>query len=71
MANRSRGRSRSESDGDAGDSLKPLVVLVLLGVFFVAFNVLEALLPSLVSRFAPAQGRGAAAAAPGAAGKTA
>ena len=33
---------------------------VLLGVFFVAFNVLEAMLPSLVSRFAPAQGRGAA-----------
>ena len=29
-------------------------------VFFVAFNVLEALLPSLVSRVAPAQGRGAA-----------
>ena len=28
--------------------------------FFVAFNVLEALLPSLVSRLAPAQGRGAA-----------
>ena len=28
--------------------------------FFVAFNVLEALLPSLVSRVAPAQGRGAA-----------
>jgi predicted MFS family arabinose efflux permease len=28
--------------------------------FFVAFNVLEALLPSLVSRFAPAQGRGVA-----------
>lgn len=29
-------------------------------VFFVAFNVLEALLPSLVSRIAPAQGRGVA-----------
>ena len=28
--------------------------------FFVAFNVLEALLPSLVSRLAPAQGRGVA-----------
>ena len=28
--------------------------------FFVAFNVLEALLPSLVSRYAPAQGRGIA-----------
>jgi MFS family permease len=32
---------------------------LMLG-FFVAFNVLEALLPSLVSRIAPAQGRGAA-----------
>jgi MFS family permease len=32
---------------------------LMLG-FFVAFNVLEALLPSLVSRFAPARGRGAA-----------
>jgi MFS family permease len=29
-------------------------------IFFVAFNVLEALLPSLVSRLAPAQGRGVA-----------
>jgi MFS family permease len=29
-------------------------------VFFVAFNILEALLPSLVSRLAPARGRGAA-----------
>jgi MFS family permease len=28
--------------------------------FFVAFNVLEAMLPSLVSRIAPAQGRGVA-----------
>ena len=33
---------------------------VLMLVFFVAFNVLEALLPSLVSRIAPAQGRGVA-----------
>jgi predicted MFS family arabinose efflux permease len=32
----------------------------LLLVFFVAFNVLEAILPSLVSRLAPAQGRGMA-----------
>jgi MFS family permease len=32
---------------------------LLLG-FFVAFNVLEAMLPSLVSRIAPAQGRGVA-----------
>jgi MFS family permease len=32
----------------------------LMLVFFVAFNVLEALLPSLVSRLAPAQGRGVA-----------
>jgi MFS family permease len=35
------------------------LALLLLG-FFVAFNVLEALLPSLVSRLAPAQGRGVA-----------
>jgi MFS family permease len=32
---------------------------LMLG-FFVAFNVLEAMLPSLVSRIAPAQGRGTA-----------
>jgi MFS family permease len=36
------------------------VLGALMLVFFVAFNVLEALLPSLVSRIAPAQGRGAA-----------
>jgi MFS family permease len=36
------------------------VLAVLLLAFFVAFNVLEALLPSLVSRAAPVQGRGAA-----------
>ena len=35
------------------------LAVVMLG-FFVAFNVLEAMLPSLVSRIAPAQGRGAA-----------
>jgi predicted MFS family arabinose efflux permease len=35
------------------------LALLLLG-FFVAFNVLEALLPSLVSRLAPAEGRGVA-----------
>jgi predicted MFS family arabinose efflux permease len=35
-----------------------LAVLMLL--FFAAFNVLEALLPSLVSRLAPARGRGVA-----------
>jgi MFS family permease len=33
---------------------------LLLFAFFAAFNVLEALLPSLVSRIAPAQARGAA-----------
>lgn len=33
---------------------------VLLLAFFCAFNVLEALIPSLVSRLAPAQGRGTA-----------
>jgi MFS family permease len=36
------------------------VLAALMLGFFVAFNVLEALLPSLVSRLAPAQGRGAA-----------
>ncbi len=36
------------------------VLAALMLGFFVAFNVLEALLPSLVSRFAPAEGRGAA-----------
>jgi MFS family permease len=37
-----------------------VVLAALMLAFFVAFNVLEALLPSLVSRLAPAQGRGAA-----------
>jgi MFS family permease len=41
-----------------GGSLAGIAVLLL--AFFVAFNVLEALLPSLVSRVAPAQGRGIA-----------
>lgn len=41
---------------DAG--IGALAVLML--AFFVAFNVLEALLPSLVSRLAPAEGRGVA-----------
>ncbi|MBL8386126.1 MAG: MFS transporter [Burkholderiales bacterium] len=35
-------------------------IAVLLFGFFVAFNILEAILPSLVSRLAPAAGRGAA-----------
>jgi MFS family permease len=35
-------------------------IATALLVFFVAFNVLEALLPSLVSRIAPAEGRGIA-----------
>ena len=38
--------------------LRELSVLML--AFFAAFNVLEAMLPALVSRVAPAQGRGAA-----------
>jgi len=38
--------------------LIPLVVLLLL--FFAAFNVLEAMLPSLVSRIAPERARGSA-----------
>jgi MFS family permease len=37
----------------------PMLAALMLG-FFVAFNVLEALLPSLVSRIAPAEGRGVA-----------
>jgi MFS family permease len=41
-----------------GGSIAVLAVLML--GFFVAFNVLEALLPSLVSRIAPERGRGAA-----------
>jgi MFS family permease len=36
------------------------VIAALMLAFFVAFNVLEALLPSLVSRLAPAEGRGVA-----------
>jgi MFS family permease len=36
------------------------VLALLMLAFFVAFNVLEALLPSLVSRLAPPHGRGAA-----------
>jgi predicted MFS family arabinose efflux permease len=35
-------------------------VTLLLTVFFVSFNILEASLPSLVSRIAPASARGAA-----------
>jgi predicted MFS family arabinose efflux permease len=37
----------------------PLLAVLMLG-FFVAFNVLEAMLPSLVSRIAPTHGRGVA-----------
>jgi len=37
----------------------PVLAALMLG-FFIAFNVLEALLPSLVSRIAPAEGRGVA-----------
>jgi predicted MFS family arabinose efflux permease len=36
------------------------VMAALLFAFFVAFNVLEAILPSLVSRLAPASARGTA-----------
>lgn len=49
--------------GTAGTALAlhSLVALaVALTVFFAALNLLEALLPSLVSKFAPADGRGAA-----------
>ena len=44
--------------GTVRGSIAALAVLLL--AFFAAFNVLEALLPSLVSRVAPAEGRGAA-----------
>jgi MFS family permease len=44
--------------GAIDGGLAGLAVLML--AFFVAFNVLEALLPSLVSRLAPAEGRGVA-----------
>jgi MFS family permease len=44
--------------GAAGQGIVALAVLLL--VFFAAFNVLEALLPSLVTRIAPAHARGAA-----------
>ena len=37
-----------------------IAIALLMLAFFVAFNVLEALLPSLVSRLAPAGGRGVA-----------
>jgi MFS family permease len=40
------------------DSLAAVVILLLL--FFVAFNVLEALLPSLIAKFAPADKKGTA-----------
>jgi MFS family permease len=40
-------------------STVPALAALMLG-FFVAFNVLEAMLPSLVSRIAPAHGRGVA-----------
>jgi len=42
----------------AGARLVPLALLLL--AFFAAFNVLEALIPSLVSRIAPSHGRGTA-----------
>ena len=44
--------------GAASTSIATLAGLML--VFFVAFNVLEAMLPSLVSKIAPAKGRGVA-----------
>jgi MFS family permease len=44
--------------GFAGTRLVPLALLLV--AFFVAFNVLEALFPSLVSRIAPAHARGTA-----------
>lgn len=46
------------ASGASGPGIPALAALLL--AFFVAFNVLEALLPSLVSRIAPAVARGAA-----------
>lgn len=39
---------------------KPLLIVILLLAFFIAFNILEACQPSLVSRIAPAAARGSA-----------
>lgn len=44
----------------AGFLATPPVILFALWLFFTAFNILEASLPSLVSRFAPAESRGTA-----------
>jgi MFS family permease len=44
----------------ASGGAKAWVLVLTLLVFFIAFNVLEAAQPSLVSRLAPASGRGAA-----------
>jgi predicted MFS family arabinose efflux permease len=38
----------------------PWAVIIALVVYFTAFNILESSLPSLISRFAPAEGKGAA-----------
>jgi len=43
----------------AAAPLQLAALSVLMLMFFLAFNVLEAMLPALVSRLAPAQGRGA------------
>ena len=43
-----------------GEERSVMAIGALLLLFFIAFNVLEALLPSLVSRVAPAEGRGVA-----------
>jgi MFS family permease len=48
----------SEASLGAAGSIGAIAAVML--AFFVAFNVLEALLPSLVSRLAPAHGRGVA-----------
>lgn len=41
-------------------SVQPILLLASLSLYFLAFNLLEALLPSLVSRFAPAASKGSA-----------
>lgn len=44
----------------AASAREPLLLVLAAGVYFTAFNYLEGALPSLVSRLAPAEARGAA-----------
>jgi MFS family permease len=58
VAGASVGTTVGTTVGFMNSGLTAIVVLLLL--FFVAFNILEANLPSLVSRFAPPEAKGAA-----------